>query len=118
MTRSLSVKTSLLLLFLFAGNTLFAQTGLQKAWAAFFDNKRDDARTLFTQALTQPATSGDALLGLSLLAQLDRPSTESFNYFQKFCAQSKNAQPYIYALWIKKIARAAGFSTRTGTKPH
>ena len=99
MTRILSVKTIVLLLLVLAGNTVFAQTNLQKAWKAFFENNRDEARTMFNQSLTQPDAAGDALLGLSLLAQLDRTPAESFGYFQKFCAQSKNPQPYIYALW-------------------
>ncbi len=78
---------------------MFAQGKLQNAWQAFFENKRDVARTLFTEAAKQDESATDALLGLSLLAHLDRPSSESFSDFQKFCEKSKNPAPYIYALW-------------------
>lgn len=80
-------------------NNLFAQNNLQNAWQAFFDNKRDDARTLFTASTKQDETAAEGFLGLSLLAHLDRPSSESFDNFQQFCSKSKYPQPYIYALW-------------------
>ncbi len=54
---------------------------------------------MFTDAAKQPPTAEEALLGLSLLAHTDRSANESFDYFKKFCAVSKNPQPYIYALW-------------------
>ncbi|PTQ99791.1 transglutaminase superfamily protein [Mucilaginibacter yixingensis] len=92
-------RAALSLLFSVSCGSLFAQTTMPKAWQAFFENNRDQARTLFTQELNQPATAGDALLGLSMLAQLDRPSAEAFSYFQKFYAQSKDPQPFIYAFW-------------------
>ncbi|MCR8559260.1 DUF3857 domain-containing protein [Mucilaginibacter sp. BJC16-A38] len=81
-------------------SNLYAQTNLQNAWQAFFDNKRDDARKLFTTATQQDnASAAEGYLGLSLLAHMDRPSSESFDNFQKFCSKSKYPQPYIYALW-------------------
>ncbi|HTH83089.1 MAG TPA: DUF3857 domain-containing protein [Mucilaginibacter sp.] len=92
--------TAFLLLILCLCNNLFAQTTLQNAWQAFFENKTESARSLFTKASAEQATAGDALLGLSLLAQMDRPATESFDYFKKFYLQSKDPQPYIYALWM------------------
>ena len=84
---------------LMLSSNVFAQSNLQNAWQAFFDNKRDVARTQFTQASAQGATAAEAYLGLSLLAHLDRPTTECFDDFKKFCEKSKNPQPYIYALW-------------------
>jgi len=77
----------------------FAQSTLPNAWDAFYQNKRTDARTLFTDAAKQPTTAEEAYLGLSLLAQVDRSGAEAFDYFRKFYAVSKNPQPYIYALW-------------------
>ena len=71
-------KVILLFLLLFIGNTVFAQDIMSKAWQAFFENKRNDARNLFNQAIQQNVSAGDALLGLSLLAQVDKPATESF----------------------------------------
>ena len=100
-TLSFTLKKGIFLcLLVVIANTVFAQDMMPKAWQAFFENKRADARNLFTEAAKQPATTGDALLGLSLLAQVDRPASESFEYFKKFYAQSKNPQPYIYALWV------------------
>ena len=82
----------------FCGNAI-AQTNLQNAWQAFFDNKREDARILFTTATKQDDLAAEAYLGLSLLAHLDRSSAESFEEFKNFCEKSKYPQPYIYALW-------------------
>jgi tetratricopeptide (TPR) repeat protein len=76
-----------------------AQSSLPNAWKAFYENKRAEARTLFTAASQQGTNADEALLGLSLLAQVDRSNAESFEYFKKFCAATKNPQPYIYALW-------------------
>lgn len=87
-----------LLLLLFFSTNIFAQSTLKDAWQAFFDNKRDVARTLFTQA--ESKGDAEAYLGLSLLDHLDKPASESFNDFKKFCEKSKNPQPYIYALWM------------------
>ncbi|OKS89092.1 transglutaminase domain-containing protein [Mucilaginibacter polytrichastri] len=99
MIKPYPIKSLLCLLLVLACNNLFAQTDLQKAWKAFYANNRAESRTLFTEAAKQNQSVGEALLGLSLLAQLDKPASESFDYFTKFCAQTKNAQPYIYALW-------------------
>ena len=86
-----------LLLALFCNHT-FAQSTLKDAWQAFFDNKRDVARTLFTQAAGK-AGAAEAYLGLSLLAHMDKPASESFDEFKTFCEKTKYPQPYIYALW-------------------
>lgn len=93
------LKSAVFLFFIFSYNQLFAQTNLHDAWKAFFENNRASARSLFTQASSQPESKSEALLGLSLLAQMDRPATESFDFFKKFYQQSQNPQPYIYALW-------------------
>jgi hypothetical protein len=93
------LKPFLLLFFVLFCNDLLAQSTLQDAWQAFFTNNRANARTLFTGAADQQGSKGEALLGLSLLAQMDKPSTEAFDYFKKFYAQSKDPQPYIFALW-------------------
>lgn len=87
-------------------NSIYAQSNLKNAWQAFFDNKRDTARTLFLQSTKQDESAAEALLGLSLLAQLDKPAAESFDYFKKFCEKSKNPQPYIYALWTTESINA------------
>lgn len=94
------LKTVVFLFFVFSCNQLFAQTVLHNAWQAFFNNKRDDARAMFNQAAGQKESAGEALLGLSLLSQMDKPSSEAFDYFKKFYVQSNNPQPYIYALWL------------------
>lgn len=99
MIKPTPLKSLLCLLLVLACNNLFAQTDLQKAWQAFYANKRAESRALFTEAAKQNQSAGEALLGLSLLSQLDKPASESFDYFAKFCAQSKDPQPYIYALW-------------------
>ncbi len=100
MTKPIILKKAITLLFLlFAATNLFAQTNLQKGWQAFFENRRADAKTAFTRAVAQNESTGDALLGLSILSHGDGPALQSFNYFKQFYAQSKNPQPYIYALW-------------------
>jgi len=96
---STPLKVVVCLMLICFSHTVFAQNNLQNAWQAFFDNKRDVARTLFTEATKDKDQEADALLGLSLLAHLDKPNAESFNEFQKFCEKSKNPAPYIYALW-------------------
>jgi transglutaminase-like putative cysteine protease/predicted Zn-dependent protease len=93
------LRSSVFLILTLLCSSLYAQTNLQNAWQAFFDNKRDDARALFTASTQQDETAAEGYLGLSLLAHLDRPSAESFDNFQKFCSKSKYPQPYIYALW-------------------
>lgn len=94
-----SLKSAVLVFSLFSCNQLFAQTTLQNAWQAFFDNNRSSARALFTTASAQQETAGEAYLALSLLAQMDKSSAESFGYFKKFYSQSNTPQPYIFALW-------------------
>lgn len=105
--RSTQLKVVFVLLMLVSTTIANAQSGLSKAWQAFFENKRADARALFTDASKQPATAEEALLGLSLLAHVDRSADESFDYFKKFCALSKNPQPYIYALWTTSSVNAS-----------
>ena len=95
---------------LFFSNSLFSQDVMPKAWQAFFENKRDDARALFNQAIKQNESAGDALLGLSLLAHTDRSAAESFAYFKKFYDQSKNPQPYLYGLWMTPSINESGGS--------
>ncbi|MDB5115598.1 MAG: hypothetical protein JWQ79_1090 [Mucilaginibacter sp.] len=94
------LKTVAFLFFMLLCNNTFAQGTLLKAWDEFFNNKREDARASFIKASAEPASAGNALLGLSLLAQMDKPATESFDYFKKFYLQSTDPQPYIYALWM------------------
>jgi hypothetical protein len=96
---SISPKSIIVFMLLLWSSNIFAQSNLQNAWQAFFDNKRDVARKEFTQASTQDASAAEAFLGLSLLAHLDRPTAECFDDFKKFCEKSKYPQPYIYALW-------------------
>ncbi|WDF55353.1 tetratricopeptide repeat protein [Mucilaginibacter sp. KACC 22063] len=81
-------------------NVTFAQTDLQKAWKAFFNNHNTEATTLFNTAAKQKESTAEALLGLSLVSQMNGTSAQSFDYFTKFIAQSDNPQPYIYALWM------------------
>ena len=95
---NLQKKLVLCLLLLFSGN-LFAQNTIHNAWQAFFNNQADSAKTFFNQAIQQNDHAADALLGLSLLAQTDQSPVAAFGYFQKFYAQSKNPDPYVYALW-------------------
>ncbi len=92
-------KTFVLFLFLFFSSNTFAQSNLQNAWQAFFNNKPDSASALFNQAIQQNNHAGDALLGLSLIAEADQAPSRAFDYFQKFYAQSKSPAPYVYALW-------------------
>jgi hypothetical protein len=89
---------ALLFLTLVCSNT-FAQTPLQNAWKAFFENKKEDAKALFIKAADQKENAGEAYLGLSLLAHLNNSSDVAFDYFKKFYAQSANPQPYIFGLW-------------------
>src|ERR1700742_1630005 len=95
----IQLKGALIVILLISTSIVKAQSDLPKAWQAFYENKRTDARTLFTQASKQGSTAGEAYLGLSLLAQMDRSGAESFDNFKKFCDLSKNPQPYMYALW-------------------
>jgi len=95
-----SKKTLLVCFFVLAGSTAFAQSKLDNAWEAFFNNKADTAKLLFNQAIQQNNNPGDALLGLSLLAQTAQAPHQAFSYFQKFYAQSNNPAPYVYALWV------------------
>lgn len=92
-------KTFVLFLFVFISGKVFAQSNLQNAWQAFFNNKPDSAAALFNQAIQQNNHTGDALLGLSLIAETDQAPARAFDYFQKFYAQSNNPAPYVYALW-------------------
>ena len=93
-------------------NNIFAQSNLQNAWQAFFDNKRDSAAALFNQAIQQQdASAAEAFLGLSLLAHLDRPTAECFDDFKKFCEKSKNPQPYIYAFWTTETINSTSKRT-------
>src|ERR1700744_242208 len=92
-------KTLIVFLFLFVSNNVFAQNNLQSAWQAFFNNKPDSAAALFNQAIQQNNHAGDALLGLSLIAETDQAPARAFDYFSKFYAQSNNPAPYVYALW-------------------
>lgn len=100
MITRLAVKKVIFLSFLlFIGSTVSAQDIMSKAWQAFFENRRADAKELFSQAIKQNVSTGDALLGLSISSHGDGPALQSFNYFKQFYTQSKNPQPYIYALW-------------------
>ncbi|MDB5133624.1 MAG: hypothetical protein JWP37_227 [Mucilaginibacter sp.] len=100
MIKTLTLKKAIFLFFLlFITNSLFAQDIMSKAWQAFFENRRADASSLFTQAVKQNESRSDALLGLSILSHGDGPPAQAFEYFKKFYEQSKNPQPYIYALW-------------------
>ncbi|MFB9844105.1 DUF3857 domain-containing protein [Mucilaginibacter ginsenosidivorans] len=92
-------KTFFLSILILAGSAVSAQDIMSKAWDAFFENRRADAKELFMQAAKQPGATGNALLGLSILSHGDGPALQSFNYFKQFYAQSKNPQPYVYALW-------------------
>jgi len=99
MFKSFIPKKIIVLLFMLATSNVFAQSSLQSAWQAFFENKTDTAKILFNQAIQKNDNTGDALLGLSLMAQADQAPAAAFDYFQKFFAQSKDAAPYVYALW-------------------
>ncbi|MEO8885600.1 MAG: transglutaminase domain-containing protein [Mucilaginibacter sp.] len=93
------LKAGALLFFVFCGNQLFAQNTLKNAWQAFFENKRNEAKTLFTQGANQKETAEEASLGLSFVADQEGDPVEAFNYFKKFYSQNKNPQPYLFALW-------------------
>jgi tetratricopeptide (TPR) repeat protein len=85
--------------------TLFLQSAfankenLQKGWDSFFENKRDDAKKYFLEAVKTSDTKAEASLGLSLLAKEVDNEEEAFKYFQDFFNASENPIPYTYALW-------------------
>jgi len=81
-------------LFAFAG-----QEALQNGWNNFFNNKREDAKKYFLEAVKSVDTKAEAYLGLSLLAKEDDNAEEAFNQFMNFFNTSDNPLPYTYALW-------------------
>ncbi|AMM50206.1 hypothetical protein TH61_02115 [Rufibacter sp. DG15C] len=119
----------LLLVYLLPAFPALASTApspLEEAWTKFHENKRAEARELFKKASLESSYNAEAHLGLSMLAALDRPSTEAFAEFQQFFQASNNPYPYVYALWStpslmegsgKKTAAQVAFLKKLTTDP-
>ncbi|RZL50353.1 MAG: tetratricopeptide repeat protein [Pedobacter sp.] len=88
-----------LILFAFFCLTVKAQTTINSAWEIFFKNDRTTARNLFTDLSKNPATANEALLSLSLMAELDQSGTQAFGYINDFYKNSPNPEYYLAALW-------------------
>ncbi|MDQ8003347.1 MAG: transglutaminase domain-containing protein [Pedobacter sp.] len=87
---------SISLLFCFTTN---AQNSFKSAWESFLKNDTEAAKKEFEELSKRPEFANDAYLSLSLLAELEQKNDDAFNYFQKFYLNSKNAEPYLSALW-------------------
>jgi tetratricopeptide (TPR) repeat protein len=74
------------------------QQAYNDGWKSFSKNDRTEARKFFNQAISNPATSADALLSLSLLDWTENKSDAAFDDFQKFYNISPNPYPYLYAM--------------------
>ncbi len=95
---------SITLLYSFTSN---AQNSLKNAWESLFRNETESAKKIFKELELQPETSEEALLSLSLLAELEQSNSEASAYFRKFYLQSKNPEPYILALWRSPSVNAS-----------
>jgi tetratricopeptide (TPR) repeat protein len=93
-------KLKLVVLFIFATTTVFAQSSMERGWESFIKNDLDYARKHFAKASSNPNQAADAYLALSLIDQVDKPDEQAFDHFLKFYAKAKDPNPYLYALWF------------------
>lgn len=77
----------------------YAQTNLKSAWESFLRNDIEKSKSAFKELAARPETANEANLSLSLIAELEQSNNEAFQYFKKFYANSKNPEPYLFALW-------------------
>jgi len=75
------------------------QQAYQNGWKSFSQNNRMEARKYFTEAISDSATSSDALLSLSLLDWNENKLDAAFESFQKFYNSSTNPDAYVYAMY-------------------
>lgn len=100
MFKPFTILKTLAVLFLLSLTTqTYAQADLKAAWSSFFENKRDNARELFTKASQQKESASEALLGLALIAESTNDNAAAFDNFKKFYVRAENPQPYVFALW-------------------
>ncbi|MDD5184551.1 MAG: DUF3857 domain-containing protein [Paludibacter sp.] len=82
----------------FSMSIVSGQTAYQNGWDAFSKNDRIEARKYFTQAISDPVTSSDAYLSLSLLDWNENKLEAAFDNFKKFYETSSHPYPYFYAM--------------------
>ena len=67
-------------------------------WNAFLNNKRSEARDLFTKATKNSATSADAWLSLALIDWQEMNLDNAFKNFRQFYQTSNEPYPYLYGV--------------------
>lgn len=86
--------------FVIGVNGQTSTTNLEKAWDAFFANRRGEAVTsLFELAAMDAESKAEANLGLALLNRDNGNEAMAFHYFFEFYKASKDPFPYTFALW-------------------
>ena len=93
------IQLLLLLVFLFINAIEVANCqSYQKGWEAFTNNKNQEARTLFNQAISNSESKEDALLSLCLIDWTESKLDKAFDDFCKFYEISSNPYPYLYTM--------------------
>jgi tetratricopeptide (TPR) repeat protein len=83
--------------FLFIAKTVASD--LSDGYSSFIKNENVKARDYFISATSSASDKAEANLMLALMAAMDRENEKAFSYFQEFCKNSNNPEPYIQALW-------------------
>lgn len=99
-------------LFLFSLSFSFAQGTLQNGKNLFLENKRKDAKEVFSKLVANPAENqkdkSEAHLWLSFLHLMEDKDLESFRSFRQFFNLSENPYPYLFALWNMESVFGSG----------
>ena len=78
---------------------VIAQNSIKNAWEVFFKNDRKAARSQFVELSKSPVTAEEALLSLSLMAELDQSGEQAFEYVDNYYKIAKQPQHYLAAIW-------------------
>ncbi len=100
MTKSIKFLCMMITLFSLNLAAFANQNNLREGWENVKNNAWAEARENFKAAAKDDKTAAEAYLGLSLLASVDKPSKEAFDYFLEFYEAHPNPYPYIFALWL------------------
>lgn len=99
MTRFLSPKFLLLILWFASGTLLVSQNPYDEAWEQLNNARVDEAISLFEKAVVLPEYKEKSALCLSYLySHLGKPELSS-RYFGEFFDSSKDPYPALYAMW-------------------
>ncbi|NDV58146.1 DUF3857 domain-containing protein [Bacteroides sp. 519] len=98
----------LFLFLLVCGNlSVSANENYNKAWAAFLQNNRIEAREHFNLALNSDECKADSYLGLAFLDWSESRLEDAFNQFQEFYKHASEPDAYLYGLYTTPFTFAS-----------